>query len=88
MRAVTNRNLNAIEEDGKMNHAAVKKAALISAVTLVVFEGIATLVQWIDPQGGLLHVDYRNPVQHIIIIAAALGFGIAAYCRACQKERE
>lgn len=71
-----------------MNHAAVKKAALISAVTLVVFEGIAALVQWIDPQGGFLHVDCCNPVQHIIIIAAALGFGIAAYCRACQKERE
>ena len=70
----------------KMNKAAWKNAALIAAITLVVLEGIAILVQLIDPQGGLLRVDYRNPVQHIIIIAAALGFGIAAYCRACKKN--
>ena len=70
----------------KMNKAAWKNAALIAAITLVVLEGIAILVQLIDPQGGLLRVDYRNPVQHIIIIAAALGFGIAAYCRAYKKN--
>ena len=72
---------------GKMNKAALKNAALIAAVALVVFEGIATLVQLIDPQGGLLRVNYRNPVQHIIIVAAALGFGVAAYGRACRKNR-
>ena len=71
----------------KMNKAALKNAALIAAITLVVFEGLTVLVQLIDPQGGLLRVNYRNPAQHIIIIAAALGFGVAAYCRACKKNR-
>ena len=71
-----------------MNKAALKNAALIAVITLVVFEGITALVQLIDPQGGLLRVNYRNPVQHIIIIAAALGFGAAAYCRTCKKNNE
>ena len=31
---------------------------VVNAIALVVFEGIATLVQLIDPQGGLLHVNY------------------------------
>ena len=31
---------------------------VVNAIALVVFEGIATLVQLIDPQGGLLHVKY------------------------------
>ena len=71
----------------RMKKAALKNAALIAAIALVVFEGIATLVQLIDPQGGLLRVNYRNPVQHVIIIAAALGFGVAAYCRAYKKNK-
>ena len=52
------------------------------------FEGIATLVQLIDPQGGLLHVNYRNPVQHIIIVVAALGFGVAAYLRHVRRTKQ
>ena len=71
---------------GKMNKAALKQGALIAAVTLVVFEGIATLVQLIDPQGGILRVDYRNPVQHVIIVAAALCFGISAYYGTRKKD--
>ena len=52
---------------------------MIAVIALVVLEGISILVQLIDAQGGLLRVDYRNPVQHIIIIIAALVFGLAAY---------
>ena len=63
-----------------MDKAAFKNAAFIAAIAWVVFEGIATLVQLIDPQGGLLHVNYRNPVQHIIIVVAALGFEVTATC--------
>ena len=70
-----------------MNKAAFKNAALIAAITLVVLEGISILVQLIDPQGGLLRVDYHNPVQHIIIIIAALVLGLAAYCRAGKKNK-
>ena len=72
----------------KMKKAALKNAALIADVASVVFEGLTILVQIIDPQGGLLRVNYRNPVQHVIILAAALGLGIAAYRRACRGEQE
>ena len=72
----------------KMKKAALKNATLIAAVASVVFEGRTILVQIIDPQGGLLRVNYRNPVQHVIILAAALGLGIAAYRRACRGEQE
>ena len=72
----------------RMKKAALKNAALIAAIALVVFEGIATLVQLIDPQGGLLRVNYRNPVQHVIIIAAALGFGVAAYLRHVRRTKQ
>ena len=60
---------------------------MIAVIVLVVFEGLAALVQLIDPQGGLLRVNDRNPVRHIIIIAAALGLGDAAYRRACEKNK-
>ena len=78
-----------IHEGGwEMDKAALKNAVLIAAIVLVVFEGIATLVQLIDPQGGLLRVNYRNPVQHIIIIVAALGFGIVAYFQYVRRTRK
>ncbi len=70
-----------------MNKTAIKNAALIAAIALIVFECITVLVQMIDPQGGLLRVDYHNPVQHIIIIAVSFGFGIASYFRACRKNK-
>ena len=72
----------------KMKKAALKNAALIAAVAAVVFEGLTILVQIIDPQGGLLHVNYRNPVQHIIIVVAALGFGVAAYLRHVRRTKQ
>ena len=59
---------------------------MIAVIALVVLEGISILVQLIDAQGGLLRVDYRNPVQHIIIIIAALVFGLAAYYRVNKKS--
>lgn len=70
-----------------MDKAALKNAAFIAAIAMVVFEGIATL-ELIDPQGGLLHVNYRNPVQHIIIVVAALGFGVAAYLRHVRRTKQ
>ena len=66
----------------------MKNAAFIADIALVAFEGIATLVQLIDPQGGLLHVNYRNPVQRIIIVVAALGFGVAAYLRHVRRTKQ
>ncbi len=69
-----------------MNKEALKAGALMTAVVLVVFEAVAGLVQLVDPQGGLLRVDYSNPVQHVIILAAALGFGVCACIRKNRKD--
>ena len=65
---------------------ALKSAALITVIVLFVFEAVAFLVQLVDPEGGLLRVDLRNPVYHLIIAAAALLFGVSAYTRECRKK--
>ena len=70
-----------------MNKEALKAGALLAVIVLVVVEAIAILVQLIDPLGGHLRVDYHNPVQHVIILIAALGFGFSAYIRECRKNR-
>ena len=66
---------------------AIKPAVTIAAIVLVVFEALSVLVQLIDPEGGILRVNYRNPLQHIIIVVIALGFGICAYVREHKKNR-
>ena len=66
---------------------AIKPAVTIAAIVLVVFEALSVLVQLIDPEGGILHVNYRNPLQHIIIVVIALGFCICAYVREHKKNR-
>ncbi len=71
----------------KIDQAALKNGALIAAIAVYVFEGLTILVQLVDPQGGLLRVKFRNPLQHLIIIAAALALGTAAYFRAWKKNR-
>ena len=46
----------------KPDKKALKSAGLITVIALVVFEAVALLVQLVDPEGGLLRVDLRNPV--------------------------
>ena len=65
----------------RLDKKALKSAGLITAIVLLVFEAIAALVILIDPEGGLLRVDLRNPVHHAVIAAAALAFGVSAYIR-------
>ncbi len=65
---------------------ALKSAGLITAIVLFIFEAAAFLVQLLDPEGGLLRVNLRNPVHHLIIAAAALLFGVSAYIRGCRKK--
>jgi len=33
-----------------------------------------------------LRVNYRNPLQHVIIVVIALGFGICAYIKERKKK--
>ena len=66
---------------------AIKPAVTVTAIVLVVFEALSILVQLIDPEGGILRVNYRNVFQHVIIVAIALGFGICAYIREHKKNR-
>ena len=67
---------------------AIKPAMLIAAVVVVVFEALSIGVQLIDPEGGILRVNYRNPLQHVIIIIIALGFGVCAYIRERKKDKQ
>ena len=66
---------------------ALKPAVLTAVVALVVFEALCILVQLIDPEGGLLRVNFSSPLQHVIIVLASLGFGIYAYIRERKKDR-
>ena len=45
-----------------MNKKALKEAVLLAVIVLAAVEAIAFLVQLIDPQGGLLRIDLKNPV--------------------------
>ena len=65
---------------------AIKPAVTIAVIVLVVFEALSIFVQLIDPEGGILRVNYRNPLQHVIIIVIALGFGICAYIKERKKK--
>ena len=69
----------------KMNKKAMKAAALIAVIVIVVFEAIAFLVTLIDPAGGLLRISMGSPLLHVIIVIAALGFGVSAYVREQKK---
>lgn len=70
----------------KIDKNAFKTAALITAVVLVVFEALTVLVQVVDPEGGLLRVNYRSPLQHVIIAAVSLVFGYRVYVREHKKN--
>ena len=65
---------------------AIKPAVTIAAIVLVVFETLSIFVQLIDPEGGILRVNYRNPLQHVIIVVIALGFGICASIKERKKK--
>ena len=64
----------------------IKPAVTIAAIVLVVIEALSIFVQLIDPEGGILRVNYRNPLQHVIIVVIALGFGICAYIKERKKK--
>lgn len=71
-----------------LDKKAFKPAVITAVIVLVVFEALSILVQLIDPEGGILHVNYSNPLQHVIIIIVALGFGICAYIREHKKDKQ
>ena len=71
----------------KMDADALKAAALLTVIALVVFEALSMLVTWIDPSGGLLRIDLHNPILHIIIVIAALAFGLSTYVRESRKNK-
>ena len=71
-----------------LDKKAMKSATVMAAIVLVVFEALSIGVQLIDPEGGILRVNYRNPLQHLVIVVIALGFGICAYFRERRKDKQ
>ena len=69
-----------------MNRKALKEAVLLAVIVLAAVEAIAFLVQAIDPQGGLLRIDLKNPVVHVIILTAALAAGVFRYIGGSAKK--
>ena len=69
----------------KMNNRAMKTALLTAVIVLVVFEALAFLVTLIDPEGGMLRIRMGSPLLHVIIVIAALIFGVSAYVREQKK---
>lgn len=67
---------------------AVKPALSTAAIALAVFEALTIGLELIDPEGGILRVDFRNPIQHVIIVAIALGFGICVYFRERGNKKD
>ena len=71
-----------------MNRKALKEAVLLAVIVLAAVEAIAFLVQLIDPQGGLLRIDLKNPVVHAVILVAALAAGIFRYIGGSTKKSD
>ena len=71
-----------------MNRKALKEAVLLAVIVLAVVETIAFVVQLIDPQGGLLRIDLKNPVVHVVILAAALAAGVFRYIGESTKNSD
>ena len=67
---------------------AIKPAVSVAVIVLLVFEALSIGVQLIDPEGGILRVNYHHPLQHVIIVIVALGFGICAYIRERRKGKQ
>ena len=59
----------------------------LAVIVLAAVEAIAFLVQLIDPQGGLLRIDLKNPVVHAVILAAALAAGVIRYAGESSKNK-
>lgn len=70
-----------------MNKKALKEAVLLAVIVLAAVEAIAFLVQLIDPQGGLLRIDRKNPVVHAVILAVALAAGVIRYAGESSKNK-
>lgn len=70
-----------------MNKKALKDAVLLAVIVLAAVEAIAFLVQLIDPQGGLLRINLKNPVVHAVILAAALAAGVIRYAGESSKNK-
>ena len=71
-----------------MKNKALKNAALITAVTLIVFEGLSVLVTLFDPAGGILRINLQNPLLHVAIVIAALIFGVSAYIKEKKNSND
>ena len=71
-----------------MKNKALKNAALIIAVTLIVFEGLSVLVTLFDPAGGILRINLQNPLLHVAIAIAALIFGVSAYIKEKKNSND
>ena len=71
-----------------MNKKALKEAVLLAVIVLAAVEAIAFLVQLIDPQGGLLRIDLKNPVIHVVILATALAAGVIRYVGESAKKSD
>ena len=67
---------------------ALKEAVLLAVIVLAAVEGSAFLVQRIDPQGGLLRIDLKNPVIHVVILATALAAGVFRYIGGRAKKND
>ena len=71
-----------------MNKKALKTAGIYALIALVIFEAMALLAVLIDPEGGMLRVNLRNPVHHAVMVVAAVAFGISTYIRESRKSKE
>ena len=71
----------------KICRAALKKAILTAGFMLAAFEAVAVLTLLISDLRHYLILDIRNPVHHLILIAAALTIGIYTYIRVYMQEK-
>lgn len=71
-----------------MDKKALKDGAIMAALMLAVFEVIVIIAGLINPEGLIFQLDFRDPVDQLMIIGGALVCGVSMYAREAAKNKQ
>ena len=71
-----------------MDKKALKDGAIMAALILVVFEVIVIIAGLINPEGLIFQLDFRDPVDQLVIIGGALVCGVSMYVKEAAKNKQ
>ena len=71
-----------------MDRKALKSAVIMAGIMLAVFEVIVFMAYVINPEGLIFHLDFREPLDQLIILGCAAVCGISVYAREAARNKQ